>query len=110
MNEIQNATEFVENLEKIEIPSQVVSALRDPLFQKYLQLGVSTEAEVRLDFWLTQLFEEELENIAEGFGLSATLTEVLVGLVNYTEYAKVISYRLILVNITHASPGTASRR
>lgn len=110
MNEIQNATEFVESLEKIEIPSQVFSVLRDPLFQKYLQLEASAEAERRLDFWLTQRFEEELENIAEGFGLSATLNEILVGLVNYTEHSKVIYHRLVLVNSIDASLGTASRR
>jgi centromere protein I len=82
-------SEFVEHLEMIEIPSQVVSALRDPLLQRYLQLGGSAETERRLQFWLTQYFEEELEGIKEGFGLSATLPEMFAGVVSYTESSKV---------------------
>lgn len=86
---MQNATDLVEHLEEIETPSQLVSALRDPLLQKFLMLGGSTDSQSRLDFWLTRYFEEELENIREGFGLSATLPEIFSGLASYTETSKV---------------------
>lgn len=90
LEEIQSALELVESLETIEAPSQIASALRDPLLQKYLQLGGSEDAERRLEFWLSRYLEEELENIREGFGLSATLSELLSGLLSYTESSKAL--------------------
>jgi centromere protein I len=90
LEEIQSATELVDHLEKIEAPSQIASALRDPLLQKYLQLGGSEDAIQRLEFWLDCYFEEELETIREGFGISASLSELLSGVTSYVEMSKVV--------------------
>ena len=90
LEEIQNASELVEFLELLEAPSQIASALRDPLLQKFLYLSGSGDARQRLDFWLQRYLAEELDNIREGFGLSATLSELLTGLVGYTEASKTL--------------------
>ncbi len=107
LNEIQGASELVEHLEMIETPAQIVSALHDAQFQIFLQLECSAEAERRLESWLTRYFEEELESIREGFGHSATLPEMLTGIVSYTESSKVRQLRLLLSLILTYSDFTA---
>jgi centromere protein I len=77
-------------LEVFEAPSQIASALRDPLLQKYLQLGGSGDSERRLEFWLSRYLQDELENLREGFGLSATLSELLSAVVSFSESTKAL--------------------
>lgn len=77
-------------MEVFEAPSQIASAIRDPLLQKYLQLGGFEESERRLEFWLSSYLEDELENVREGFGLSATLSELLSGVVSFSESTKAL--------------------
>ena len=89
LEDIDKVDNFVEQLEKIEPPSQLVSGLKDPLLQKYLMLNTSADTAGRLEFWLHRFFEEEIELLQEGFGLSPSLTELLTGLVSYTESTKV---------------------
>ena len=89
LEDVENADHFVDNLEKIEPPSQLVAGLRDPLLQKYLMLGSSAELERRLEFWLLRYFEEELESLREGFGLTVTLSDTLSAIVSYSESSKV---------------------
>jgi len=48
-------------------------------------LRTSPELEQRLNFWLETYFEEEIDLIQEGFGLSPSLSEILRGLVSFTE-------------------------
>jgi centromere protein I len=80
---------FVEKLEKIDPPSQVIAGLRDPLLQKYLILNPSEEAIRRLEFWLQRYFEDEIELIDEGFGTSPTLADMFTALVSVAEASKV---------------------
>lgn len=89
LEDIENADHLVDNLEKIEPPSQLVAGLRDPLLQKYLMLGCSADSERRLEFWLLRYFEEELETLSEGFGLSPTLSDTLSAIVSFSESSKV---------------------
>lgn len=86
---MENVDHFVDNLERIEAPSQLVAGLRDPLLQKYLMLGFSADLERRLEFWLLRNFEEEMETLREGFGMSMTLSDTLSAIVSYTESSKV---------------------
>ncbi|TID19945.1 Mis6-domain-containing protein [Venturia nashicola] len=90
LEDVESAGQFAENLEKLEPPSQLVAGLRDPLLQKYLMLGSSADSKRRLEFWLSQYFEEELETLREGFGLSATLSDTLSAIVSYTESSKAL--------------------
>lgn len=88
LEDIRNVDDFVDKLELIEPPSQIIAGLRDPLLQKYILLGTSKDATQRLEFWLLQYFEEEIETLREGFGLSVTLPEILSALVSFTESSK----------------------
>lgn len=88
LEDIRNVDDFVDNLELIEPPSQIIAGLRDPLLQKYILLGTSRDASQRLEFWLLRYFEEEIETLKDGFGLSATLPEMLSALASFTESSK----------------------
>ncbi|QDS76726.1 hypothetical protein FKW77_001125 [Venturia effusa] len=90
LEDVESADHFAENLERIEPPSQLVAGLRDPLLQKYLILGSTADSEKRLEFWLSQYFEHELETLREGFGLSATLSDTLSAIISYTESSKAL--------------------
>lgn len=92
IEEVESADHFVNNLERIEPPSQLIAGLRDPLLQKFLLLDTSVESSKRLEFWLLRYFEEELETFREGFGLSSSLSELLAALVSYTESSKVSTW------------------
>ncbi len=76
-------------LEKIEPPSQLISALRDPLLQKYLLLRPSDTASKRLDLFLSSILESELSIMSEGLGPSKHLQHILHSLVCHTRYMKV---------------------
>ncbi|KAK0664468.1 Mis6-domain-containing protein [Cercophora samala] len=52
LEELDSAEGFVNNLEKIEMPSQLVAVLADPLLQKLLLLRPSEEATQRISNWL----------------------------------------------------------
>ncbi|KAJ4302232.1 hypothetical protein N0V88_002368 [Collariella sp. IMI 366227] len=52
LEEIDNAESFVNNLEKIELPAQLVAVLADPLLQKFLLLRPDGEASSRISNWL----------------------------------------------------------
>jgi centromere protein I len=89
IEEVESVNHFVDNLERIEPPSQLEAGLQDPVLQKYLMLNTSADLSARLDFWLQRSFEDELETLREGFGLSPTLSELLAAIVSYTESSKV---------------------
>jgi centromere protein I len=94
---VENVDHFVENLERIEPPSQLVAGLSDPLLQKFLMIddsANSANSAKRLDFWLLRYFEEELETLRDGFGLSPSLSELLAAIVSYTESCKVFRGKL----------------
>ena len=52
LEEIDKAEVFVENLENIELPTQLVAIMADPLLQKLLLLRPDAEAYSRISNWL----------------------------------------------------------
>jgi centromere protein I len=92
LEEVNTVTDFVGSLERIEPPSQLVAGLRDPLLQKFMALRSSPDSSLRLEFWLERYFEEEIELLQEGFGLSTSLPEILKGIISYTEASKVCCF------------------
>ncbi|KAK4127602.1 Mis6-domain-containing protein [Parathielavia appendiculata] len=52
LEEIDNAESFVKKLEKIELPTQLVAVLADPLLQKLLLLRPDAEGFSRISNWL----------------------------------------------------------
>jgi centromere protein I len=61
LEEIESAASFVRNLEKLELPNQLVAVLADPLLQKLLMLRPSAESDQRIANWLNSLLQDVLE-------------------------------------------------
>lgn len=52
IEEIDSVEQFVDNLEKLELPNQLVAVLADPLLQKLLLLRPDATADARISNWL----------------------------------------------------------
>ncbi|KAK0754561.1 Mis6-domain-containing protein [Schizothecium vesticola] len=53
LEEIEDAESFVENLDKLELPAQLVAILADPLLQKLMLLRPNAEGFSRISNWVT---------------------------------------------------------
>lgn len=80
--------DFVQYLEKIELPNQLVAAIGDPLLQKFLQLKYSEVTSRRIDNWLLAFFEDQLETSNSAAG---NILSMLQAILEYTRYTKVYS-------------------
>jgi hypothetical protein len=79
-------TDFIQKLEKIELPNQLVAVIGDPLLQNLLQLKSNDTIKRRIDNWLTAFFEDQLE----GGGFTGnTLLDMLVAIKEYASFTKV---------------------
>jgi centromere protein I len=86
---VDNVDDFVERLDRIEPPGQLVALLADPLLQKYVELKPSPIATARIGLWLATSLEEQYEAARSGTGDTQYLSEVLQGLQKYAQYNKV---------------------
>jgi centromere protein I len=86
---IDNVDDFVEKLDLIEPPGQMISFLADPLLQKYVELKPSPITSTRIDLWLATCLEELYEAERMGTGDPQYLKEILSGLANHADCAKV---------------------
>ena len=65
MEEIDSAESLVNNLEKIELPNQLVAVLADPLLQKLLLLRPDAEGSTRISNWLLACLSDVTSGDAE---------------------------------------------
>ncbi|KAF4767670.1 hypothetical protein HAV15_009646 [Penicillium sp. str.  len=80
---------FVDKLDKIELPNQIISTLGDAMAQKYLHLVQSELAHHRLNEWLRSFLEDKLETLREDEDDEPeTLSYVLDFVVGYVSYTK----------------------
>lgn len=100
LEELRSASDFVQKLDKIELPNQVAAALADPLAQRYLLLVRSEAAMRRLESWLDSFFEDEMDRIrGEEEGEDEAddpehleyVLNALVGFVRFTKVGVVLS-------------------
>ena len=89
LEEVHGVDDFVEKLDKIEPPSQLVAALDDPLLRTYVVLKQDETAQRRLDNWLALFLDSQLQAEAAGDDASNDLQDVLNKLLKYTQYTKV---------------------
>lgn len=73
LEEIENVQSFVEKIDKLELPNQLVAVLADPLLQKLLLLRPSAESFLRVANWLTSA----LQDVRDGDADEATLWEIM---------------------------------
>lgn len=78
--------EFIQKLEKIELPNQLVASIHDPLLQKLLYLRSSETTLQRIDYWLLAFFEDQLEN---GRSSETQIADMLELILQYTRFTKV---------------------
>lgn len=82
--------DFVERLEKIELPNQMVSVLGDRLAQKYMLLVGPKIAKLRLEDWLEVFLRDVVERMhISDSEESGTLGYVLGVAVGYVQVTKV---------------------
>lgn len=62
----------------------MVSAIDDPLLQRYVGLDSSDEIKIQIDEWLSSFFDKQLRKIDE-----KKLAPVLLKVLSYTQYTKV---------------------
>jgi len=86
---VDSAEDFVEKLEKIEPPGQLISFLTDPLLQKYVELRQSPIVKRRIELWLSACLEEQYNAMKEGSMDSQYHREILEGLLSHAQYTKV---------------------
>jgi centromere protein I len=89
LEEIDSVGDFVEKLDRIEPPGQLISFLTDPLLQKYVALRPSEITSARIDLWLSTCLEEEYNAVKSGLPASTYLSEILNGLHRQAQYTKV---------------------
>ncbi|XWW96780.1 hypothetical protein V2A60_004760 [Cordyceps javanica] len=73
LEEIENVQSFVEKMDKLELPNQLVAVLADPLLQKLLLLRPSAESFMRVANWLNAA----LQDVIDGDADKATLWEIM---------------------------------
>lgn len=73
LEEVENATQLAQSLDKLELPNQLVAVLADPLLQKLLLLRPSDEAYQRIANWLNGV----LQDVMGGATDEGTLWEIL---------------------------------
>ncbi|KAF7957407.1 hypothetical protein EAE96_002992 [Botrytis aclada] len=88
LEEVGDVDEFVQKLEKIELPNQLVASIHDPLLQKLLHLRSSETTLQRIDYWLQAFFEDHLEN---GRSSETQVADMLEFILQYTRYTKILS-------------------
>ncbi|KAI9049486.1 hypothetical protein LZ554_006517 [Drepanopeziza brunnea f. sp. 'monogermtubi'] len=86
LEEIEDAHQLVQKLEKIEPPNQLVAVLKDPLLQKFMQLKSTDVYSRRVDSWLLAFFDDHLRTDLGGKEITAMLDTVL----NYTCQTKAL--------------------
>ncbi|KAK1912160.1 hypothetical protein P3342_009759 [Pyrenophora teres f. teres] len=85
---IDNVDDFVEKLDRIEPPGQLVSLLADSLLQKYVDLKPSPVATARIGIWLSTCLEEQYYAYSQGNRDDRYLSEILDGLLAWAQYTK----------------------
>jgi len=86
LEEIEDVDNFIQKLEKIEPPNQLVSVIGDPLLQKFMQLRSSDEYTKRVNMWLMAFFEDQLQTSGQN---APEILEMLQAIQIYTRYTKV---------------------
>lgn len=90
LEEIRDIGHFVDKLDRIELPNQIISTLGDAMAQKYLHLVQSEAANHRLDEWLRNFLDDRLEQVRnDDDDEPESLSYVLSFVEGYASFTKV---------------------
>ncbi|OOQ90254.1 Mis6 domain protein [Penicillium brasilianum] len=91
LEEIRDIEHFVDKLDTIELPNQIISTLGDAMAQKYLHLVQSEAANDRLDEWLKGFLADKLEKIRDDDDDEPEVLSFVLGfLEGYTSFIKAL--------------------
>ncbi|KAL5339703.1 Mis6-domain-containing protein [Aspergillus crustosus] len=91
LEELRSVDHFIERIDKIELPNQIISTIADGLAQKYLFLVQPGAASQRLDDWLDIFLSDQLEYTRDFEDEDVEKLGYVLGLaINYTQYSKTI--------------------
>ena len=79
----------MKSIERIELPNQIISALDDPLLQKYIVLRDDAVCQRRIDSWLSVFLDTQLLEELDSGQPSQASADVLEKVLAYTKYVKV---------------------
>ncbi|KAI1429512.1 Mis6-domain-containing protein [Xylaria sp. FL1777] len=85
LEEIESVDGFVKNLEKIELPNQLIAILGDPLLQKFLFLRPQAQAHLRACNWLYSYAQDMMTGDSD-----TRLIDILNVLRNYVTATKAL--------------------
>ncbi|KAJ6024257.1 Centromere protein Cenp-I [Penicillium herquei] len=89
LEELRDIDHFVDKIDMIELPNQIISALGDGMAQKYLHLVQSEVADHRLNEWLRNFLQDKLEQIQAEDGDDPDVLSYVLGFVEaYAAYTK----------------------
>lgn len=86
---IDNVEDFVERLDRIEPPGQMISFLTDPLLQKFVELRPSPITTTRIDLWLATCLEDLYEAERQGTRDPSLLQDIFAGLLKHAQSTEV---------------------
>lgn len=111
LEELRSIDHFVEKIEKIELPNQIISTLGDNIAQKYLFLVQPETASRRLDDWLRSFLTDQLEgvNSTGDDDENESLGYILSLSVAYVRYTKVCVVFINYDPVTEYSTGPTCR-
>ncbi|KAL4898606.1 Mis6-domain-containing protein [Aspergillus ambiguus] len=89
LEELRGIEHFVDKIDKIELPNQIISTLGDNIAQKYLFLVESEAASHRLDDWLKSFLSDQLDAAQNDWNdENESLGYILSLCVAYVQYTK----------------------
>ncbi|MCJ1375473.1 hypothetical protein MMC20_006709 [Loxospora ochrophaea] len=90
LEEVESVDDLIERLEKIELPSQAIAVLDDPLLQKYLAIRPTKPFLERLQQWLAMFFDEYVQTANDPKSNTEDLWILLEKALSYTRHTKVL--------------------
>ena len=91
LEEINGVDDFVQRLNKLETPNQMISVLDDSLLQKYLALTDDEKSQRRIDNWLSLFLDSQLQAEDDWEESNRAFREVLEKILSFARYTKVSS-------------------
>ena len=80
---------FIDKIDKLALPNQMISALDDQLLQTYCLVRPTNDWTQRMDRWLSLFFDEQLHVLEDAGATTTSLWEVLEKSLGYIHRIKV---------------------
>ncbi|KAI5290452.1 hypothetical protein KEM54_001514 [Ascosphaera aggregata] len=91
LKDLRSVEDFVWNFDRIELPCQVISILRDPSAMRYLQLVENDTARRRLETWLEAAFDNGIEIVQDAGGrFSDNILGLLEAVLEFARFTKAL--------------------